>query len=190
MDKCGYRINLLPPELQCEREIDLYRLFRIAGTVLLAAVIFGGCLMLKISYVRMQNELLTTRQELSSLAPVAAQAEKVRQEGKELEAILDEYQAIHDHRRAWSGMLSDLNRLVPVDLWLTGIETGLLKEEPGSKRPDIIKLRGLSGNVSSVGIFVNNLSQLSYFRQVQLTRVTSGNEEFNFEITVFLKDVF
>jgi len=207
-----YKVNLLPPHLQREGLIDFRRLTIITGTTLLIAIVLGSYGAFLFNFYTMKNDLAATRQQLEALAPMVARVEGLRKERKELEAILEEYKYILKKHIAWSSLLYDLGDVTPIDLWLVemdiknipaetkpqgGGEATPAKKEPAAKepqyahaypRPNVITFKGYSRTVSSIGVFVNNLYKLPYFKTIKLKSVSDEPDGFHFEINAYVKD--
>ncbi|NSW84209.1 MAG: hypothetical protein HPY90_13220 [Syntrophothermus sp.] len=202
-----YRVNLLPPKLQREGNIDFRRLFAVAGITFVSGAVVGGYGLFLGIYFGLKAELAATKQQIATLHPLALQAEKIQAERKGLEAAMREYEAILAERRTWWPMLADLNKIAPADLWLTGLD---LSYVPGSEqdkgagpggtssekqaqdalpgRPNTLILRGSSRSLSSIGIFQYRLTRGGCFRQVELRRVAPGSGGISFEIAAHLEE--
>ena len=208
-----YKVNLLPPHLQREGLIDFRRLTIITGTTLLIAIVLGSYGSFLFNFYTMKNDLAATRQQLEALAPMVARVEGLRKERKELEAILEEYKYILEKHIAWSTLLYDLGDVTPIDLWLVDMDLTNNQEtkpqgggtaapastpkEPAAKetryahaypRPNVITFKGYSRTVPSIGVFVNNLYKLPYFKTIKLKSISDEPEGFHFEITANIKD--
>jgi len=214
-----YKVNLLPPKLQREGIIDVRRLVLITGTTLVIAVMLGTYGAFLINYLSLKNDLAATKQQLASLEPVVLRVEKMRNERTELEAVLDEYNSILKKRMTWTNLLFDFNRLMPIDSWLTELEISsrnppeqkaggdspaqtapkttvkpegqaqAQKEADTLPRANMITFKGFSRTVPSIGIFMNNLSQLACFKEIKLIKINREKEGLKFEINAYLKDV-
>ncbi len=217
MPGLNYKVNLLPPKLQREEIVDVRRLLIITGVALLIAVILGSYGVFIISFYNVKNELSATKVELTAVNPVAARVEKMRAERVELERTIEEYHLILRSRKQWSDLLVDINRIMPVDLWLVGLEltykqpeqkapgqvsqsgapaqrqvsgnSGAAKQPEAVPRPNAVIFKGNSRTVASIGVFINGLTCLPYFLEVRLDKIGEGTDGIQFEITAFLKGV-
>lgn len=205
-----YRVNLLPPRLQREGTLDVRRLVFVAGITALAAAMVVWYTAFLFNFLTAKTELAATRQQLASLSPLVKRAEAVAKERRAAEAALKEYEAALGERRTWSDLLMDLTHVTPVDLWLVELELyyrdlGGEKPEPKSDqapgetkkgenvtgvipRPNAVLLRGYARTVPSVGVFVNNLQQMSYFKQVEFKKLVAEADGLKFEINATLRD--
>ena len=209
-----YKVNFLPPNLQREGNIDLRRLFLIGGVTLLVTSLvigYGFCI---INYFVMKNQLKETQLRLNNLAPIIAKVNKITSERKELEKSINRYNFLLRKQICWSDMFNDFNKVCPVDLWLNNVELNYkpdLKETVGSspvltekeeskrfsqagtgqladiKRPNQIVINGASLTMSSIGVFINNLYQLPYFKEVKLIKASRDSEGITFQITALLE---
>lgn len=212
-----YKVNLLPPKLQREGIIDIRRLVIIAGTTLFVATIFGAYGAFLVSFFTLKGELVTTKQQLTSLVPVISRVEKIKEERKLLEAALKEYDSIFEKRKSWYDLLSEIGYITPVDLWLTELEIcykpGQEKEQKGKNkdtandsqekadkgssrvqekfasfpRPNLVVFKGFSRSIPSIGVFMNNLFWVGYFEGVELERVSPESEGIRFEVVARLR---
>lgn len=217
MSELNYKVNLLPPKLQREEIVDVRRLLIITGVTIFIAVILGSYGAFIISFYNAKNELSATRLQLTALNPVVARVEKMRAERVRLEQTVEEYNLILKSQKQWSDLLVDINRIMPVDLWLVGLEitykqpeqketgqgsqsgapaqkqvagnsSGAKKPETVS-RPNVVIFKGSSRTVASIGVFINGLTHLPCFQEVRLDKVGEGANGIQFEITAFLKGV-
>lgn len=194
----NYKVNLLPPKLRREGIIDVRRLIIISLTTLLVAAILGGYGTFLFLFFNQKSELDNTRQQLASLAPIVNRVQEIKKERKELEAALQEYIILLKKQIIWSDLFFALNNVTPNDLWLVEVETTFPKEgqksgPEGGKpevlvRPEIMNFKGFSCSVPSIGLFMNNLSQLSYFKEVKLVKLNKENEGISFQITTLLRE--
>lgn len=201
MSELNYRVNLLPPRLQREGNLDLRRLLLVAGGAVLFTFFLAAYGIFILNSLRCQNELSVVNQQLVTLQPAVARAELARKKRISLEQILQDYHSCLRERKRWSNLLSDLHRVMPVDLWLTDLEivrrqgegsgenaktaeTADLAELP---RPDVVLFQGYSRTVASVGVFVSELTRLSCFQQVQLDSLQEDATGYTFKITACLK---
>jgi len=210
-----YKVNFLPPKLQREGNIDLRRLFLIGGVTLLVTLAVISYSILVITFFVMKNQLKGTQQQLADLAPIVARVQKITSERKELEKSIDQYNYLLKKHVSWSDMFYDFNNVSPVDLWLNSMElsykpdlkvtvgsnpviTGREEQKQPSKagsgqpvdiqRPNQVIFNGASLTMSSIGVFMNNLYQLPYFKEVKLIKASRDNQGIAFQITALLKD--
>lgn len=63
------------------------------------------------------------------------------------------------------------------------------QEESGAfAKPNMIKFTGFSRTVPSIGVFINNLHKLPYFKEIKLNKISAEGEGFKFEISAILRD--
>jgi type IV pilus assembly protein PilN len=196
-----YKVNLLPPRLQREGIIDVRRLVLILAAILPAVLLLGCCLIFRVNYSVINNELAETRAQLAALAPALSRMEGVVRERTEMEETIEECEEISRKHISWSGVLDDLGGAAPIDLWLTGLniankDDAVSKTAPGRgqeesavyTRPNQLEVRGVSRSLPSIGIFIRKLIELPYFEEVELVKVNAVNEGMEFEITARVKD--
>lgn len=196
-----YKVNLLPPRLQREGVIDVRRLILILAAILPIVLLLGCCLLFRVNYSVINNELAETRAQLAALAPALSRMEGVVRERTELEETIEECEEISRKHISWSGVLDDLGGAAPIDLWLTGLniankDDAVSKIAPGRgqeesavyTRPNQLEVKGVSRSLPSIGIFIRKLNELPYFEEVELVKVNAVNEGMEFEITARVKD--
>jgi type IV pilus assembly protein PilN len=183
-----YKVNLLPSKLRREGLVDVRRLIIISVTTLVIAAILGGYGTFLFLFFNQKSELDNTRQQLASLTPIANRVQEMRKERKEMEATLQAYSSLLKKQIIWSDLFYDLNKITPVDLWLVEVEISPPKEEQKDNQAKIINLKGFSLTVPSIGLFMNNLSQLSYFKEVKLVKLNKESGGISFQITTLLRE--
>ncbi|KUK52793.1 MAG: Fimbrial assembly family protein [Desulfotomaculum sp. 46_296] len=208
-----YKVNLLPPNLQHEGNIDIRRLLTISVVTFLATVLIFGYGFFVFNFLVMKKQLAEAQQQLANLSPIVARTEKIINERKKIEKTLDQYNSLIKKQVTWSDMFFDLNNVTPVDLWLNSMElsykpdakltigsspvlTGNQNSERSAQaagqteagRPNVIAFNGASLTISSIGVFMNNLYQLPYFQEVKLIKASRDSQGITFQITALLKD--
>ena len=195
-----YKVNLLPPRLQREGIVDVRRLVLMLAAVVPAVLLLGGCLLFRVNYSVIDNELAETKAQLAALTPALARTEGVIRERTELEETIEECEEISRKHIFWSSVLDDLGKAAPIDLWLTGLniankDDAVSKTAPGRgkeesavySRPNQLAVKGISRSLPSIGIFIRKLIELPYFEEVELVKVYAINEGMEFEITAKVK---
>jgi type IV pilus assembly protein PilN len=195
-----YKVNLLPPRLQREGIIDVRRLILMLAAVLPVLLLLGCCLLFRVNYSVINNELTETRAQLAALAPALSRMEGVIRERTELEETIEECEEISRKHISWSGVLVEVGKAAPIDLWLTGLniankDDAVSKTAPGRgqeesavyTRPNQLAVKGVSRSLPSIGIFIRKLNELPYFEEVELVKVNAVSEGMGFEITAKVK---
>ncbi|MGQ9824074.1 MAG: PilN domain-containing protein [Desulfotomaculales bacterium] len=124
----NYRIDLLPEELQSKPPVNLRRLLYIALTVLLTAgllVIYGLFLL---EFYRVSGELARLNERLPQIKRETARLEEIKRQRLDLEKRAGELEALIQNRRTWPGMLAEIARAVPGEVWLTSLRLEEVKE--------------------------------------------------------------
>lgn len=235
-----YKMNMLPIALQRETLIDTKKLVINAGIILTAIIILGSYGLFLIRFLDAKKELTAIRSQLSELQSTVDRAEKIKRERVETEAALNDFNTLLKRQFIWSEMLNAINRSMPADIWLAGIDihyegsvagqtgqnntqagapvdqqkndTTTASEEnnsntsgalniagsvktPGDEKqaelsmpvPNTVVFKGFSHTVPAVGVFINNLSRLSYFSDFKLKKLSEKDEGLSFEISAVLK---
>lgn len=196
-----YKVNLLPPRLQREGIIDIRRLVLILAAILPVILLLGFFLLFRVNYSVINNELAETRTQAAALSPALSRMDGVVRERTELEETIKECEEISRKHISWSGVLDDLGKAAPIDLWLTGLniankDEAVSKTAPGPgreeaavyNRPNQLAVKGVSRSLPSIGIFIRKLIDLPYFEEVKLVKINAVNEGMEFEITARVKD--
>lgn len=183
------------------------------GISLFLVAVIGGYAVFLFTLLMMKSDLETTKKQVLALQPVVSRVERIRNERREMEVALEEYRSLREKQLTWSHFLFELNNITPVDVWLSSLEIGAQtdkshsgsatqlgagkeSEASGSKsdesklfsRPGVMMIKGYSRTVSSIGIFIRNLNQLTYFKEVVITKVASEDAGISFECKAFLKE--
>lgn len=196
-----YKVNLLPPELVAaepglHRRSPLYNLlvFCVGGLCLLYVTFL---LYLFFSQLQVQQK----QKALAALEPQIQQVEKLQQQSQALRDRAMVWEGILKERREYYPLLVDLQRVLPVDMWLTRIELarvepqapGGLPAAPAQPQasggappplqpavppvPNRLVIEGGTRSLSSVGVYINNLCRLPYFQKVTLREVTTVGQD-------------
>lgn len=201
-----YKINLLPAELRPGFEIDLRRLLIKGMIIFLLAGLAGAYCGFIYRFFSLENELADAGAKLAELRPRVKEVQALIEERKRIEARVEALQNLINGHKTWSHVLADLNDILPVDTWLTGIniyydpkagtkeesgkgEKDTINKETGKPGkvdasaqdaahvPNAVTIEGKSRSVPSVGIFLKNLNGLTYFDAVFLNDMHENYNE-------------
>jgi hypothetical protein len=148
----------------------------------------------------LKSELVIVQKEIQDRAPAYKNAALIKKECAAAERLCQEYTAIISRRQEWSKMLIDLNRIAPADLWLVELEIGEIgsqQQKSDSKKESSEKelfgkeiiMKGNTGDLSAVGVFLIELGKLPCFQQLALDNVTCTTDGMSFQITASVKEV-
>jgi len=196
-----YKVNLLPVELLTETEGVPRKiqprviLVAFAGFLCLLYAIFGVYLFIGRAQVEQK------RHALAALEPQIQRVEALQNEAVTLKARAAVWQKIISDRRTYYLLLADFQYSLPVDMWLTGVE--IFQPEPQTPpgaapnppqpqaapqalpQPTRVTVEGGTNSLASVGVYLNNLCRLPYFKSVtlkELKEIKTGGQE---RVTVF-----
>lgn len=191
-----YKVNLLPPELLAIGEPGLRRRSPLYNLLLLAA---GGLCLLYLAFLTYlfvgQVQIEAKRKALAALEPQIQQVERLQQQTQILRTRAAVWGELIRRRREYYPLLADLQRVLPVDMWLTRV--ALLPEQPQPPEttlpkpttelrvpplPNLLVVEGGTHSLASVGVYVNNLCQLPHFKRVALKEVKRVGQE---QVTTF-----
>lgn len=128
----NYRIDLLPEELQSKPPVNLRRLLYIALTVLLTAGLLAIYGLFLWDYYRVSGELARLNERLPQIKRETARLEEIKKQRLDLEKRAGELEALIQNRRTWPGMLAEIARIVPGEVWLTSLRLEEGKEKQAS----------------------------------------------------------
>ncbi|CCO08875.1 PilN domain-containing protein [Desulforamulus hydrothermalis] len=128
-----YKINLLPPCLQCPGNKIKVNYLWLGAAV--AVILFAGCLLFYCRLSAGHRQLAQARQELAQLQPRVAATDKLTASLREQQAIYDQmYQVLHN-RLTWYRLLQDLPLALPADTWVNRLEIHRAGGLPGHGGP-------------------------------------------------------
>lgn len=196
-----YKVNLLPQELLAgaggaQRNISLRKILLVtAGFLIALYIILALCLFIG----RWQVD--TRRKSLSALEPRIQQVDSLRNKAVILKARAAAWQNILSKRRTYRSLLEDFNSRLPVDMWLTRVEISRPEQQtslgatPVAPQPQAVPqaipqptrvvIEGGTSSLASVGVYVNNLGKLPYFKNVALKDVKEVTTTAPERVTVF-----
>ncbi|MDI6631102.1 MAG: PilN domain-containing protein [Bacillota bacterium] len=187
-----YRVNLLPPELVFESERSQRRARPLGLLIMLGTI---GCLVYTAFvfwFFLSRAQLEEKRQALAALEPQIQQVEALQNRAVMLRARTAAWQEVLAERRTHHPVLTDLQRFLPADMWLTRVEIarpepqvsgsasqqGAVENQqaqapppPAFPRPTRVVIEGGTGSLASVGVYINKLCRLPYFTNVALKEV-------------------
>jgi type IV pilus assembly protein PilN len=145
------KLNLLPPELQKQHEVNvkklLLRALILTGLLFLAAVIGLG----QYQLLAMEKQLAQLEDQRQQLLPYQQNKQKLEQQVAEAERKLAEFKQAVPQSIKVAELLKQMSDITPADTWLTRIEI-----------TEHLFLNGYSLSVNSVGIFSYYLNQLPH----------------------------
>ncbi|MGD0152181.1 MAG: PilN domain-containing protein [Thermacetogeniaceae bacterium] len=209
MSEPMYKVNLLPPNLQREELIDMRRLLILAVSVTLTMLVLGAAIFFVVNYFDMRQEIASETSQLASLQPSVNYVQTLQGQTKMMQGIVTGYKVLLNRQVTWSSLLYELDDIAPTDLWLVELDlTNASQPKTGTATPagkvpaasiaqnntepvpfpDTVTVKGMALSVPSVGIFVQNMRQLPYFKDVVIKTITAQTGGNSFEITAYVKD--
>lgn len=177
-----YKVNLLPPELLTAEFSETPRRSPVIGIFVCTVGLL--CLL----YVALAFYTFNTRVQVNeinnlliALEPEILQVETLQSRTEFLKSRAAAWRRITEERRTYYPVLTDLHRVLPVDMWLTSV--AIAQQEAGGPVQAVIQ--GGTGSLASVGVYVNNLSRLSYLNSVALIELKQVKNEGKEPVTVF-----
>jgi Tfp pilus assembly protein PilN len=153
-------INLLPKELRdntTKDQVDLMKLL----LVLIGVTVFAGYTLF-FGWIKFaEYRAVRLERQLTAIMPEKVEAENLQKENKLMEQEIIELTNIMQEKKRWSPFLTDINNRLPQDMWITDISCDQEKN---------FYMQGLADNLSTVGLFLFELNELSYFQELRLVR--------------------
>ncbi|MEW6447048.1 MAG: PilN domain-containing protein [Bacillota bacterium] len=180
-----YKVNLLPPELVSRAELGeaprrppvIVVFVCVAGLLCLVYIGFAF-------YIYSARAKVTEiKHELAALEPEIQQVEALQSKTALLKNRAAAWRQITENRKTYYHFFKDLNRLLPVDMWLMSVDMA----QPKVGDPVHVVIEGATGSLASVGVYINNLSGLPYLNGVTLKEL---KQETPVAVTVFTVDAY
>lgn len=150
----NHNINLLPPELRnsapSEGGVPTKRFW-----IYIAAALFiigYGSFSLWMIYLDKKCEGLDAA--LMSIEPELKLVESYEKENTSLDKEISGLEEIQKEKISWAAILQDVNNRLPQDIWITDF----IFDKSGQ-----VRIEGVAGNISAIGIFLYQLHQMPYF---------------------------
>jgi Tfp pilus assembly protein PilN len=161
------KLNLLPVE--CRRPhavvfLSDMRIWQGIGIGLLTLCFLGYGVFL-FWYQLTERHYQRLQRELQQVQPLATRYDETRRQLDLWESQLSQIQEQQQERYHWSSLLANINDRLPAEVWLTNFTV---------RADGNISIKGTSGSLAAIGIFINKLSRLSQLEQVRL--VTAAGE--------------
>ncbi|MEG6615874.1 PilN domain-containing protein [Peptococcaceae bacterium 1198_IL3148] len=163
-----YKTNLLPRDLQPQPAINKQRLMRMLTVALLGCFIAGSYIFLVIDIHLKQQMLTSLRQEASTGELATKKLVQIQKERQQNEEVINKLQQIISNNINWHDLLNDVNQCLPTDTWFTAISLSTIEAKDDELPNQLLVFNGNSTNLSSIGVFIYNLQQLTYFSGVYL----------------------
>jgi len=169
------RINLLPVREERRkagaRQLALVLLAALLGSTLLS-IAFHGMVLHDISSTR--AEMQATQQEIDRFGPQLKQVEEFKKTKAAIEQKLAVIEHLHELRSGPVHVLDELALHTPDRIWITKV----------SMRDGKITLDGMSLDNELVALFLTQLEESPYFKNVELVE-TQAKEKDGFKLNAF-----
>jgi type IV pilus assembly protein PilM len=174
-------INLVPSELveayQAQRSLRGVRRWALSlvGTLVFILLIMLGLWFTVASRTRHLHH------EVGLRAPQQEEMKRLKVSNRELQSMVSVAEGLRERRVAWPEVLYELSRILPEEIWLTGLVSEERvgskrgRSEEGEKTPETagstISLNGASFSEERVSEFLSNLEDSFMFRRVRLVEL-------------------
>lgn len=174
-----YKINLLPQELLAEAA-GKKRDVLLPGIIIFFGVLLAVYIGLAANIYIGQRQINEKKAAYKDLVPQIKRVEELQSQTARDKAQLAVLEKTDTERRHYYSVLAQVNSVLPVDMWLTRFlvsRSGPSEKEPDKlqaedlQKPTRLVIEGVTGSLSSVGVYLNKLQELSYFEKVTLKEV-------------------
>lgn len=160
------KINLLPKKPR--RAALRYDLYMLVILLVINFVVLGGIYYKNYSDIATYNKFIeNTKKEIASLDKIYKEYLKLEREKKEISRRLEAIDKIKEGRALAARTLYDLATVVSDNMWLKRF----------TKKDNKFEIEGRSLENESISDFVEQISKLSYIKNVELQNVQSVTEE-------------
>ena len=160
------KINLVPRK--AGRPVLRFDLYLLLGVCFLNFVVLMGIYWINMSHISADRSGIEgAKKEIASLDPVYREYLRIETEKKEIQRRLKVMEDLKEGRALAARTLYDLARTVKERIWVKTFK----------KNEDFFEIEGRSLENESISDFVEGISTIPYFRNVELKRVEDVNED-------------
>lgn len=159
-------INLIPSRIRKKKEVN-FELGLLVGTLLFTFLLIGAVYVKTSKDIsKLRDEATSVRQQVAALQPALREFTSLEKEKKEVSKRIDVINKIKDGRAIAPRILYDLSSIMKENVWLKKV----VKDEGK------FALEGRSLDNESICEFVERLSKLPYFTNIELKSVEDVKE--------------
>jgi type IV pilus assembly protein PilN len=160
------KINLIPTKIRKKKEVN-FELHLLVGTLLFSFLLIGGVYVKNTKDVgRLRDETAIVKQQTAALQPALKEFASIEKDKKEVTKRIAVISKIKEGRAIVPRILYDLSSIMKENVWLRK----MVKDEGR------FELEGRSVDNESICEFVERLSKLPYFTNVELKSVEDVTE--------------
>jgi Tfp pilus assembly protein PilN len=160
------KINLIPSTIRKKKEVN-FELQLLVGTLLFSFLLIGTVYVKNTRDIdRLRDQTALVRQQIAALQPVYREFISLERDKKEVSKRLEAINRIKDGRAIAPRILYDLSSIIKENVWLKKVV----------KDDERFELEGRSLDNESICEFVERLSKLPYFTNIELRSVEDVNE--------------
>ncbi|MGI6712977.1 MAG: PilN domain-containing protein [Bacillota bacterium] len=153
-------INLLPPELRRRVNVDVNKFLKPTAIIALVVMVTISCLLFVWTFL-LDWWLKSTSNNLERIKPQIEQIQDYQDENKRLQIEISELEKVQNSKVKWAGILLDITEYVPQNMWIANFSY----DQNGK-----IQIKGIAANLATVGVFLNQIEQLSYLSNLSLEK--------------------
>jgi type IV pilus assembly protein PilN len=160
------RINLIPTTIRKKKEVD-FELYLLAGTLVFTFLLMGAVYTKTARDItKLRTQTANVRMQVAAIQPALREYAALEKEKKEISKRIGVINKIKEGRALAPRILYDLSSIMKENVWLKKV----VKDEAR------FELEGRSLDNESICEFVEGLSRLPYFSNVELKSVEDVSE--------------
>jgi type IV pilus assembly protein PilN len=160
------RINLIPSKIRKKKEVN-FELHLLVGTLLFSFLLIGAVYVKNTKDIdRLRDQTALVNRQAEALQPVSREFASLERDKKEVSKRIGVINRIKEGRAVVPRILYDLSSIIKENVWLKKV----------AKDEGRFELEGRSLDNESICEFVERLSKLPYFTNIELKSVEDVNE--------------
>lgn len=175
-------INLIPPKLKKEKEINkISRLFFAAFFIVNAIIAIGAIGLMSLNQLS-QMELESSNNKIAEQEKLLASLEETSKKVESMNQKLEDINKINKEKTSWSQIITEIAKDTPEKLQIKSLSA---TNNNNSK----INLTGSASSRRDIALFKEKLENSNYFENVifSTSSFTQETEDFNFNLSCELK---
>lgn len=178
------KINLLPKDVQ-RQETDLrIKQLSWAGVIFVGVVLILAGIASKVSLVRLEKDLATTKTELEEVSALVSVVEQKQKQKEVLDRKWNISEKLLAGRFRWAMIMDEMVGSLTKTVWLTSLRGA--KNDLGN----MLSIDGVAFDNFAIADFIIHLEDNDYFENVELGAINdvgndkAGGAKLNFSITL------
>ncbi|MBD3420345.1 MAG: hypothetical protein GF398_09540 [Chitinivibrionales bacterium] len=179
-------INLLPAEYRVHKKgVTLQReiIWPAFGVLVIFAILAFVTFSLDSEVSLTENKIAEAEQAITKNKHIEKEIEQLQKQQTNIREKIRALQRISVNKEKWIRLFEVMCGKMPKYSWLTSVS------ERGASNPPILQMQGMSLLFSDVGVYMANLAESEYIKDVDLSKIENSNNEdseYSFSITARL----